>query len=169
MGSNIVETIRQKYPAMTRKQKSIADFMLADPDSMAFMTLKELSEKTNVSETTILHTCTALELSNYNELKYEFRKYLNERTKTEVQQQEEERPSEWSELTGLLRQMQEDTAEQKKYARRQYRLMQVCTGIFGCLLAVVLVAGLVLYPKINALMGQSEAVLTRLRWNARKS
>ena len=50
--------------------------------------------------------------------------------KTEVQQQEEERPSEWSELTGLLRQMQEDTAEQKKYARRQYRLMQVCTGIF---------------------------------------
>jgi len=87
MGSNIVETIRQKYPTMTRKQKSIADFMLADPDSMAFMTLKELSEKTNVSETTILHTCTALELSNYNELKYEFRKYLNERTKTEVQQQ----------------------------------------------------------------------------------
>ncbi len=83
--------------------------------------------------------------------------------KTEVQQQEEERPSEWSELTGLLRQMQEDTAEQKKYARRQYRLMQVCTGIFGCLLAVVLVAGLVLYPKINALMGQSEAVLTNLQ------
>ena len=31
--------------------------------------------------------------------------------KTEVQQQEEERPSEWSELTGLLRQMQEDAAE----------------------------------------------------------
>ena len=83
--------------------------------------------------------------------------------KTEVQQQEEERPSEWSELTGLLRQMQEDAAEQKKYARRQYRLMQVCTGIFGCLLAVVLVAGLVLYPKINALMGQSEAVLTNLQ------
>ncbi len=83
--------------------------------------------------------------------------------KTEVQQQEEERPSEWSELTGLLRQMQEDTAEQKKYARRQYRLMQVCTGIFGCLLAVVLAAGLVLYPKINALMGQSEAVLTNLQ------
>ncbi len=82
--------------------------------------------------------------------------------KTEIQQAEQHLP-EWSEMAGLLRQMQEDTAEQKKYARRQCLLMQVCTGIFGCLLAVVLVAGLVLYPKVTALMGQTEAVLANLQ------
>ena len=89
MGNTIIEKIYSKYPTMTKKQKVIADFMLSQPNSMSFMTMKELADKTNVSESTILHACSALGLSNYNELKYEFRKYLSERAKIEVQQSNE--------------------------------------------------------------------------------
>ena len=85
----IIELIQQKYPTMTKKQRVLADYMLASPESMSFMTMKELSSQTGVSEMTILHACTALGLANYNELKYEFRKYLSESSQVQVQQQNE--------------------------------------------------------------------------------
>ena len=66
---NVVEAIRQKYPGMTKKQKALAEYMLAQPDSMSFMTLKALAAAAQVSEMTILHYCTALGFANYNELK----------------------------------------------------------------------------------------------------
>ena len=52
---NVVEAIRQKYPGMTKKQKALAEYMLAQPDSMSFMTLKALAAAAQVSEMTILH------------------------------------------------------------------------------------------------------------------
>lgn len=45
---------------MTKKQKALAEYMLAQPDSMSFMTLKALAAAAQVSEMTILHYCTAL-------------------------------------------------------------------------------------------------------------
>ncbi|HRX58954.1 MAG TPA: MurR/RpiR family transcriptional regulator [Eubacteriales bacterium] len=87
MNQNVVEVIRQKYTELTKKQRLLADYMLADPESMSFITLKELSAETKISEVTILRTCSVLGYSNYNELKYEFRKYLGVRMKTEVQKQ----------------------------------------------------------------------------------
>jgi len=87
MSRDIVEVIRQKHPELTKKQRLLADYMLSDPESMSFITLKELSAATKISEVTILHTCSALGYPNYNEVKYEFRKYLSVRMKTEVQKQ----------------------------------------------------------------------------------
>lgn len=84
---NVIERIQEKYGDMTRKQRVLADYMLENPDSMSFMTMKNLSGRTQVSEMTILNYCTALGYGNYNELKYEFRKYINERNKIEVQRQ----------------------------------------------------------------------------------
>lgn len=86
---NAVETIHSKYPTMTKKQRILADYMLANPESMCFMTMKDLAAATNVSEMTILHACAALGYANYNELKYEFRKYLSERNRVRVQQENE--------------------------------------------------------------------------------
>lgn len=86
---NVIERIQEKYGDMTRKQRALADYMLENPDSMSFMTMKNLSGRTQVSEMTILNYCTALGYGNYNELKYEFRKYINERNKIEVQRQNE--------------------------------------------------------------------------------
>ncbi len=81
---NVVEAIRQKYPSMTKKQKALAEYMLAQPDSMSFMTLKALAAAAQVSEMTILHYCTTLGFANYNELKYAFRQYQSERAKIAV-------------------------------------------------------------------------------------
>lgn len=86
---NVIERIQEKYGEMTKKQRVLADYMLENPDSMSFMTMKNLSSRTQVSEMTILNYCTALGYGNYNELKYEFRKYINERNKIEVQRQNE--------------------------------------------------------------------------------
>ena len=86
---NAVETIHSKYPTMTKKQRILADYMLANPESMCFMTMKDLAAATSVSEMTILHACAALGYANYNELKYEFRKYLSERNRVRVQQENE--------------------------------------------------------------------------------
>lgn len=88
MDQTVADVIRAKYPAMTKKQRLLADYMLEHSEAMSFMTLKELSAETGISEMTILHACTALGYGNYNELKYEFRKYITIQGKIEVQQQD---------------------------------------------------------------------------------
>ncbi len=84
---DVIQNIRDKYPGMTKKQKDIADRMLADPERMSFITLKELSADVHVSEMTILNACSYLGYANFNELKYEFRKYLLDSRKLIVQQE----------------------------------------------------------------------------------
>lgn len=78
---SIIDVIHGKYHTLTKKQKDIADFMLNNPDDMCFATLKQLSSEISVSEMTILNLCTALGYSNFNEVKYEFRKYASARRK----------------------------------------------------------------------------------------
>lgn len=74
---DILTVLREKYPDMTRKQKQIADFMMAHPEQMTFMTLKELRNQVSVSEVTILKACSDFGYENFNEVKYEFRKYAS--------------------------------------------------------------------------------------------
>ena len=73
---DVIQNIHEKYAGMTKKQKDIAAFMLADPERMSFITLKELSAATHVSEMTVLNACSYLGYANFNDLKYQFRKYL---------------------------------------------------------------------------------------------
>ncbi|NLW17017.1 MAG: MurR/RpiR family transcriptional regulator [Firmicutes bacterium] len=82
---NVVTKIQQRYANMTRTQQKIADFMLANPQAMTFITLRELSSAVNASEITILNFCVALGYENFNEVKYEFRKYVNTQCKVMVQ------------------------------------------------------------------------------------
>ncbi len=82
---NVVDLLKDKYKTMTTKQKKLADYMLNDPHIMCFITLKDLSQATNVTEVTILNACSAWGFENFNELKYEFRKYNVISNKNEVQ------------------------------------------------------------------------------------
>ena len=50
---NIIERLKEKYPEMTKKQKQIAEYMMSHVDKMSFITLKELSAETQVTEMTI--------------------------------------------------------------------------------------------------------------------
>lgn len=71
----IVEQIQEKYPFLTRKQREVATYMVSDPERMSYITLKEISTETGVTEMTILKTCDSLGFSSFSNLKYEFRKY----------------------------------------------------------------------------------------------
>lgn len=82
---DVITTVKEKYDSMTKTQKKIADYMLANVESMSFITLKEMSSAVEVSEPTILGTCAALGYENFNELKYEFRKYISMLSKVRVQ------------------------------------------------------------------------------------
>lgn len=71
----VIEQLQAKFPILTRKQREVADYMLEDPERMSYITLKEMSRETGVTEMTILKTCSLLGFSSFSTLKYEFRKY----------------------------------------------------------------------------------------------
>lgn len=85
MDENIVELIHNRYMGMTAKQRKLSNFMLENTDAMCFMTLKELATSVSITEMTVLNACRMLGLENYNDLKYEFRKYSTENTRNIVQ------------------------------------------------------------------------------------
>lgn len=72
---SIIEQIQEKYPFLTRKQREVANYMLEDYERMSYITLKEMSQETNITEMTILKTCSALGFNSFSSIKYEFRKY----------------------------------------------------------------------------------------------
>lgn len=71
----VIEQIQEKAPFLTRKQREVAAYMLADPERMSYVTLKEVSKDTGITEMTILKTCDSLGFASFSDLKYEFRKY----------------------------------------------------------------------------------------------
>lgn len=73
---DIIKKIEESYSEMTKKQKVIADFMLQNTDTLTFISLRELSQQTGVTEVTILNMCKMLGFNSFNEVKYEFRKLL---------------------------------------------------------------------------------------------
>lgn len=86
---NVIERLKEKYPDMTKKQKQIAEYMMSHVDRMSFITLKDLSTETQVTEMTILNACTAFGYANFNEVKYEFRKYISMQNKIELHKENE--------------------------------------------------------------------------------
>ena len=72
----VIQQIQEKYHFLTRKQREVADYILEDAERMSYITLKEMSQETGVTEMTILKTCSLLGFPSFSALKYEFRKYL---------------------------------------------------------------------------------------------
>lgn len=78
MEKNIIIRIEERYLSMTKKQRQIADYMKENIETMAFITLKEMSKELGITEITILNACRALGYQSFNEVKYDVRKYINE-------------------------------------------------------------------------------------------
>ena len=51
---DILEHLQKLYPALTKKQKTIADFLIANPEEIGYITLAQLSHQTGTSELTLL-------------------------------------------------------------------------------------------------------------------
>jgi len=67
------QNINKNYQNLTRKQKEILDMLLSNPEDVCYISLKDLSERSNVSEVTILRMCKRLGFKNFIELKKAFR------------------------------------------------------------------------------------------------
>lgn len=65
--------IDKNYQKLTRKQKEIADYLLAYPEVVSYISLKDLSSRTNSSELTILRMCKRLGFDSYIDMKKAFR------------------------------------------------------------------------------------------------
>lgn len=72
---DILERIKTHYPQLTQKQKSIADYLTANPGDICYITLAQLSKKTSSSELTLLRFCQKIGCEGFLELKNEFRNY----------------------------------------------------------------------------------------------
>ncbi len=75
---DILQKIREIYPFLTRKQKSIADYLLENPEDICYITLAQLSRQTCASELTLLRFCAKLGCSGFLELKQEFREHTQQ-------------------------------------------------------------------------------------------
>lgn len=70
---NVLNLIKENYALLTHTQRCIADYLLANPEDICYISLHELSEKTVTSEITILRFCKRLGYGGFLELKNAFR------------------------------------------------------------------------------------------------
>ena len=78
---DILEHLQKLYPALTKKQKTIADYLIANPEEISYITLAQLSHQTGTSELTLLRFCQKLGYSNFLDLKEQFRDYTQKMIK----------------------------------------------------------------------------------------
>lgn len=69
------QSINKNYHNLTRKQRDILDILLSNPENVCYISLKDLSEQSHVSEVTILRMCKRLGFQNFIELKQAFRSH----------------------------------------------------------------------------------------------
>ena len=72
---DIIERIRASYPDLTKKQKAIANYLIANPEDICYITLAQLSQNTSACEVTLLRFCQKMGCASFLELKNEFRDY----------------------------------------------------------------------------------------------
>ena len=75
---DLIDIIQGKYADLTPKQKQITDFMLENSESICYISLKELGNRTKSSEVTILRMCKALGFGDFLEMKKAFREHTKQ-------------------------------------------------------------------------------------------
>lgn len=66
---SVTESIREAMAGLTSKQKSIAQYIMDNPDEASYLSLKELSVRTGSSEVSVLRLCRALGYDSFVSLK----------------------------------------------------------------------------------------------------
>jgi RpiR family transcriptional regulator, carbohydrate utilization regulator len=71
------------YPGLRAAEQRVADFILAHPDELIYLTVTELAERTNTSESTVVRLCQKIGYKGYQEFKIVLARDLVEPT-TEI-------------------------------------------------------------------------------------
>jgi len=72
----IDEIIRSHFPVLTKKQKRIAEFITANLEETAFLSLSRLAQKIKVSEASISRFCFKLGFDSYKDLQNNLRELI---------------------------------------------------------------------------------------------
>ncbi len=64
----LIDKLRKEIGNLTRCQRGLAEFILQNPESLAFLTITDLARKVGVSEATVTRFCTALGYEGYTHL-----------------------------------------------------------------------------------------------------
>ena len=73
-----IQDIFKAYPNLTNKQKGVLDYLRGHPDTITYITLKELSGAAGASEVSILRLCRTLGFDGFQSLKDQFRTELSQ-------------------------------------------------------------------------------------------
>lgn len=79
---SILDEIRAKTDALTKKQRCVAQYILDNPDEASYLSLKELSLRTCVSEVSVLRVCKALGYESFIALKEALREHTKDAFRT---------------------------------------------------------------------------------------
>ncbi len=88
--SNILSTIREQYNSFSRTQRQIADYILQNPDTVCFYTLKQLAAEVHTTESTVLTFSHQLGYTGYADMRNDLQSHLvqwmspNEKIKTAI-------------------------------------------------------------------------------------
>lgn len=77
---DIIKEIKTKYGNLSKKQKSIADYLLKNENEIGFKTLKEVSVEVGATEVTIINFCKKIGLQNFTDLKLQFQDLILKKT-----------------------------------------------------------------------------------------
>lgn len=64
----VVEAIKKHLLDLTPRKRAVAEFVLQNPESIAFLSISELARRGGVSEATVVRFCTALGYGGYADL-----------------------------------------------------------------------------------------------------
>jgi len=77
LGMSINENIKKKFVRLSKGQRKVAQFVMSNPTVVIANGAAEVGRQANVSESTVIRFCYAMDLSGYVELQEEIRSYLN--------------------------------------------------------------------------------------------
>ncbi|MBQ3786751.1 MAG: MurR/RpiR family transcriptional regulator [Lachnospiraceae bacterium] len=79
MARNLLISLNKKYPSFSKGQKKIADYVRENPDEAAFLTAAGISEKTGVSESTVVRFAVAMGYKGFPEFQEALSKMLRDK------------------------------------------------------------------------------------------
>jgi DNA-binding MurR/RpiR family transcriptional regulator len=69
LSNDILLQIRSRYNTLTKAEKKVADYILADPRSMLYLSITDLAEACGVGDTSVFRFCRDLDLKGYQAFK----------------------------------------------------------------------------------------------------
>ena len=72
MKRDFITKIKSCYNQLTKAEKKVADFILANPKDVLFMSITDLAEACEVGDTSVFRFCKTMDLKGYQELKWCF-------------------------------------------------------------------------------------------------